>query len=191
VPAATDPLVEGLRRGEGSAFDRVYEEYRARLFAFLLRMTRQVQIAEDLLQETFLRLARSAARLAPDTRLASWLFTVAHNLCMSHFRGAAVERTGLAELGSRPPEAGRDPLEALAADESRRQLERALGSLPDRHREVLLLVGVEGMTPAEVAEILGEQAAAVRQRLHRARAMLSDALAVAGEERDVERERMR
>jgi RNA polymerase sigma-70 factor (ECF subfamily) len=66
-------LVQRLREGNPAAFDPVYEEYHARLFNFLARLCRQRDIAEDLLEETWLRFVINARRLRPDTRLAPWL----------------------------------------------------------------------------------------------------------------------
>jgi len=73
-------LVARLREGDTGAFDEAYDAYRPRVFAFLLRMTRSRAVAEDLLDETWLRLVRHARRLLPDTRLGPWLFTVARNM---------------------------------------------------------------------------------------------------------------
>src|SRR5512145_2118176 len=84
-------LVEGLRRGDTAAFDLAYDAYRARLFAFLLRLSRRRAVAEDLLDETWLRLVRHARDLQPDTRLSAWLFTVARNLYWSHRRTCLLE----------------------------------------------------------------------------------------------------
>ena len=72
--------VDGLRRGDPAAFDSVFAAYRRRLYGYLVRMTRRKDVAEDLLQETFLRLAQHARRLEATTRLGAWLFTVAHRL---------------------------------------------------------------------------------------------------------------
>src|SRR5262245_55945996 len=74
------PLVARLRAGDTDAFDEAYDAYRPRVFAFLLRMSRSRTVAEDLLDEAWLRLVRHAPRLRPDTRLGPWLFTVARNL---------------------------------------------------------------------------------------------------------------
>ena len=88
----------GAARGDRAAFDRVYELYRPRLFAFLLRLSRSRTVAEDLLDETWLRLVAHAASLRPDTRLASWLFTVARNLYWTHRRSRLLEEAATAEL---------------------------------------------------------------------------------------------
>jgi RNA polymerase sigma factor (sigma-70 family) len=168
---------DGLRRGETAAFDAVFAAYRRRLFGYLVRMTRRRDVAEDILQETFMRLAQHARRLDENTRLGAWLFTVAHRLVVSWSRAHGV-RTQLA--GDLPRDGAvdreRSPLEALADSRMQLALERALSALPEAYREVALLVGVEGMQPSEVAEILGARPEAVRQRLSRARTLLADLL---------------
>jgi RNA polymerase sigma-70 factor (ECF subfamily) len=170
--------VDGLRAGTPAAFDAVFGAYRRRVFGYLVRMTRRRDVAEDLLQETFLRLAQHGRTLAEDTRLAPWLFTVAHRLVVSWARAQAVRAALAGDLPAREPaDAGaRSPADALADSQAQLALERALAALPDAYREVALLVGVEGLPPAEVATILGQKPDAIRQRLARARAQLADAL---------------
>src|SRR5690348_227615 len=72
-------IVSGLRRGDPLALDCAFALYKDRLFRFLVRLGGRRDLAEDLLQETFLQLARNALRLLPDTDLGAWLFTVARN----------------------------------------------------------------------------------------------------------------
>jgi RNA polymerase sigma factor (sigma-70 family) len=167
--------VEGLRRGDRAAFDAVFAAYRRRILGYLVRMTRRRDVAEDLLQDTFLRLAQHARQLLPDTRLAAWLFTVAHRLFVSWTRAQAV-RAQLAGDVPWPEQTERSPLAAACDSQAQVALERAFAALSPMHREVALLVGVEGLAPAEVAEILGLRAEAVRQRLARARTELAFAL---------------
>jgi RNA polymerase sigma factor (sigma-70 family) len=168
--------VTGLRRGDAAAFDSAFAGYRRRIFGYLFRMTRRRDVAEDLLQEVFLRLAQHARGLAEDTRLGAWLFTVAHRLVVSWARAQAVRAQLAGELTGEAASNERSPLEALADSQTQLALERAFAALPPAYREVALLVGIEGMQPAEVAEILGLRADAVRQRLARARTQLADAL---------------
>lgn len=169
--------VAGLRRGEPGAFDAVFSAYRRRIYGYLVRMTRRREAAEDLLQETFLRLAQHAKRLDADTRLGAWLFTVAHRLVQSWGRAQAVRAQLAGDLPSQEPAATtRSPLEAIADSQAQLAIERAFAALPPAYREVALLVGIEGMQPTEVAEVLGIRADAVRQRLARARAQLSELL---------------
>jgi RNA polymerase sigma factor (sigma-70 family) len=168
---------DGLRRGEAAAFDAVFAAYRRRLYGYLVRMTRRRDVAEDILQETFLRLAQHAKRLDVDTRLGAWLFTVAHRLVVSWARAHAVRTQLAGDLPrTEPAHADRSPLEALADSQTQLAIERAFAALPESYREVALLVGIEGMQPTEVAQILGIRADAVRQRLTRARTLLADLL---------------
>jgi RNA polymerase sigma-70 factor (ECF subfamily) len=169
--------IDGLRCGEPGAFDAVFAAYRRRLYGYLVRMTRRRDVAEDLLQETFLRLAQHARALAPDTRLGAWLFTVAHRQMISWSRAQAVRDQLAGDLPAR--EAGSDdrsPLGALVDSQAQLALERAFAQLAPPYREVALLVGVEGIPPIEVAEILGLKPDAIRQRLARARSQLAAAL---------------
>lgn len=171
-------LVSGLRAGDPAAFDAVHAAFNARLFSFLARLSRRREVAEDLLEETWLRLVSHASRLRPDTRLAPWLFTVARNLYVSYQRSRMLEDTHAASfIGLWPCGlAGTSPFEATAANEMERQIEAALASLPAGYREVLLLVGVDGFRPVEAAEICGISPEAFRQRLSRARALLAGKL---------------
>src|SRR5690242_12985197 len=84
-------LIARLRAGDAEAFDALYATYRPRIFGFLLRLSRRRPVAEDLLDETFLRLVRHAPALRPDTNIGAWLFTVARNLYWSHRRASALE----------------------------------------------------------------------------------------------------
>jgi RNA polymerase sigma-70 factor (ECF subfamily) len=167
-------LVGRLRDGDPAAFDAVYEEYRSRLYAFLARLSRSRDIAEDLAEETWLRLVASSGRLRPDTRLGPWLFTVARNLYYSYCRSRALSEAasdgliGLWPGGSPRP----SPFEETAARELERRLEHGLAALPATYREALLLVGVEGLAPSDAAGVCGLTPEAFRQRLSRARAAL-------------------
>src|ERR1044071_6511256 len=84
-------LVERLRNGDAIAFDTVYGELTRQLYTFLVRLTRRRDVADDLLEETWLRLVKHAGRLRPDTRLGPWLFTVARHLHASYCRSRLLE----------------------------------------------------------------------------------------------------
>jgi RNA polymerase sigma-70 factor (ECF subfamily) len=170
-----DPLVARLKAGDLAAFDEAYRRYQTRLYGFLARITGRRDLAHDLLQETWIRLAARAADLRDDTQLSAWLFTVARNLTVSFQRWRTVERRALALF--RPPPPDPSPFERSAAAELEGRLEAALAALPFRYREVVLLVAVEGMTPQEAAGVLGLRPEAARQRLLRGRAMIEKRLA--------------
>jgi RNA polymerase sigma-70 factor (ECF subfamily) len=158
--------IAGLRRRDPRGFDLAYAAYAGRVRGFLLRLTRDGELADDLLQHTFMRLAEQGPELRPDSDLRAWLFTVARNAHASHARRARPTRDdGVLEALSSP-----------APDVEARLLlgdvEGALSQLRAPDREVLLLVGVEGLAHETVAKMLGLEAAALRQRLARARSRL-------------------
>jgi RNA polymerase sigma factor (sigma-70 family) len=157
-----------LRRRDPRGFDRAYASYGARLYSFLKRLlaSDERHLADDLLQQTFLRLAEHGPELRADSELRAWLFTVARHAFLGHIRG-------------RRPRADPPALELVAdysAEAEARLLlgdvEQALLRLKLEDRELLLLVGVEGLEPLAVARMLELEPATLRKRLARARQRL-------------------
>ena len=170
-------LVERLREGDERAFDQAYVEHRAPLFSYLFRASRDRPLAEELLQETFLRFATHARLLEVDTDLRAWLFTVARNLFRSRKRRDRFGRELLRQLGFVARETNQEsPFDHALASETERRLERALDRLSPAYRDVVLLAVVERLELDQVAKVLGLRPEATRQRLSRARAMLAELL---------------
>ena len=168
-------LFDRLRKGDAAAFDDVYAEFNTRLFTFLVRLSRRRDVAEDLLEETWLRLVKHAHRLRPDTRLGAWLFTVARNLHVSYTRSRVLEGSAAASLMALWP---------FNPDHRRRSRRRLppsssaessgpRGDTGGRSRSAAA-GGVAG-DPSDAADVC-DYAEALRQRLHRARETLSKAL---------------
>ncbi len=168
-------LVAQMREGDAAAFDQIYAEFNPRLFSFLARLSRRREVAEDLLEETWLRFVDWAPKLHADTQLGPFLFTIARNLHISYCRSRLVEDSqtvdmiGLWPLGTPRP----SPFDATVANETGRRVEAALADLPAMYREALLLVAVEGMRPAEAAKVCGITPEAMRQRISRARSAMA------------------
>ena len=168
-------LVAQMRDGDAAAFDRIHAEFNARIFSFLARLSRRRDVAEDLLEETWLRFVDRAPKLRPDTQLGPFLFTVARNLYFSYCRSMLIEDAqtvdmiGLWPLGTPAP----SPFDATVANETGRRVEAALAELSAIYREALLLVAIEGMRPAEAAMVCGITPEAMRQRLSRARSAIA------------------
>lgn len=168
-------LVARLKAGDAAAFEAIYEAFRPRLFSFLVRLSRRRDVAEDLLEETWLRLVTRAPELSDETRLGPFLFTVARNLFASWCRHRAVDEGRILDFALSWPGAlpGESPFEQAARSETESRLESALARLPARDREVLLLVANEDLSPSEAAGVLGLTPEAVRKRLQRARERLA------------------
>jgi RNA polymerase sigma factor (sigma-70 family) len=178
-------LLERVRQGDGAAFALLYGEYRPRVYRFLARMTRNAAAAEEILQEVWTKLATNAQSLAHDTDLGAWLFTVARNAARDHSRS---ERTSPIARPIGPPSGasgfepvdhpseGQSPFDRTAALETMKRVQEGLATLKPDDREVLLLIGVEGLSHEDAAKILGLTREATRQRLARARARLGTLL---------------
>jgi RNA polymerase sigma factor (sigma-70 family) len=181
---ASDPLarelVARLREGDAAALTLAYEQHAEAILRFLVRLSGRRDLAEDLFQETWIRLARHARRLEEGTHLRAWLYAVARNLFRDHARWAMLDEASLGTLGAWWYFAGATgrggPDETAIAADAARRLERAFGRLPATGREILLLVAAEGLAVDEAARLLEIAPEAARQRLHRARADLARAL---------------
>ena len=169
MPESDADLIALLRARDPRGFELCYARYRDAIYAFLLRLSGRRSVAEDLFQETWLRLARSGAELRPDSELAGWLFTVARNAFRSYLRAQRSSLTNAELVEIAAPGSAAEGLELS-------ELERGLLTLPLDERELLLLVAVEGMAQDEIARMLGVAAPALRQRVTRARAHLGEVL---------------
>lgn len=155
-----------LQRGDERALETLFGRYRAPLFGFLLRRCRDEAAAEDLIQETWLRVVRSRDRYDPRRRFTTWLFQIANNLCRDLARRREVERRG--KEGMQQVEALRSQTTGKAGHELRLDMERRLAALPDRLREVLVLRYHQQLSEREIAEIAGIPQGTVKSRLHAA-----------------------
>jgi RNA polymerase sigma-70 factor (ECF subfamily) len=167
-------VVRRLRAGDSTAFDEIYTVFNNRLLSFLTRMARNRTVAEDLVEETWLRLVSSAQDLRADTRLGPWLFTVARNLYISYCRSRLRESAYTADLVLLwPGELPRTPFEEASFNQFEERLEAAIAYLPPIYREAILLVGVEQLRPVDAAAVCGISPDSLRQRLKRARELIS------------------
>lgn len=169
MPAPSDrDTLALLRRRDPRGFDQAYASYGARLYSFLGRLlgSDQRHLADDLLQQTFLRLAEHGPDLRADSDLRAWLFTVARNAFLGHLRSTKRlrEHPGLALVADYSADA---EARLLLGD-----VEQALARLKLEDRELLLLVGVEGLEPLAVSRMLDVEPATLRKRLARARQRL-------------------
>lgn len=173
-PEWEQSILARLKARDVEAFDEVYAAFHPRVYAFLARLSRSRDVADDLAEETWLRLVTHVSRLRDDTRLGPWLFTVARNLYVSYCRSRLLDydaRAGLHLWPERQVDA--TPFEMASAGELHRRVERELATLPAPYREALLLVAFEGLTPSEAAAVCDVNPETMRQRLTRARAMLA------------------
>jgi RNA polymerase sigma-70 factor (ECF subfamily) len=184
-PIPEQTLIAQLQAGQAWAFERLFEQYREAVRHHLLRMLRDEATAEDLLQETFLRVWQHAGQWSGQGAFKNWLFRIATNLALTHIRAGrrrpeqpllpaedsagdeGLEAPGwLVDTSSLGPEAA---LEALERD---RQLRQIVQELPEDKREIIRLVHVFELSLREAAEELGIPEGTAKSRLHYARARL-------------------
>ncbi len=150
----------------------LFERFHRDILAYLYGLVREQQWAQDLTQETFLRVLRARASLPEVTNPRAWLYRVATNVALN----ALKRRRRFAWLPIRASDRQPGPVPDFADDIGERSaLEEALASLPPGYRAALLLNKRDGLSTAEVAQVLGLSEAAARKRIYRAMEMLRQA----------------
>lgn len=183
--ALLDRAMDRYAQGEDAAFEEVYDRLAPRLHGFLLRQTRDRARAEDVVQQTMLRIHRARSRFEPGARVLPWAFAIARRLLVdSHRRG---KREVLAELEEDDVASTLASLDAPADDvaiarELAERIRAELDRLPENQRVAFALLKQEGLSVAEAAETLGTTASAVKLRAFRAYEALRAALGLAREE---------
>jgi RNA polymerase sigma-70 factor, ECF subfamily len=193
-----EELLAEFQQGDASAFERLLRRHRAPLYTFLLRMLGDRQQAEDLAQETFLRVVKGAAAWEHRARFQTWLYAIARNLCVDRARRDKFRRTQSADapveeggpsIVDSTPSADPAPDRAAASERMRPLLLRALASVPAEQREVFLLREQAGLPFKEIAALTGTNENTVKSRMRYALDGLRKALEAAGvsaDEADVE-----
>jgi RNA polymerase sigma-70 factor (ECF subfamily) len=176
--------------GDDAAFSELYDALSPRLLAFLVRRTRDSELAADLLQQTFLQMHCARRHFTPKAEVLPWAFAIARRLVIDRVRKAQHEPTRSSEPSFPPgavdddasrlaetasPEGGPDS--AIERAQVARRIDRELARLPHAHREAFELVKRDELSMAEAAQVLGTTVAAVKLRAHRGYEALRVALA--------------
>lgn len=177
--------MEKLQAGEDAALNRLMERHATPVFHFLFRMTGNEDDTNDLAQETFVRVFKSANSFRTSQKFSTWLFTIAANLARNHFRWRsrhpnlsldAENPETEQSLGSTLPAKAPAPNESALATERAAAVRDAVHKLPEDLREAIVLCEWEERSVAEAAAILEATPKAVESRLYRARQMLRERL---------------
>lgn len=176
--------VERLKRHDLNALDSLVPLYQHRLFRYLLRMVRETSAAEDLFQQTWLRAIEKIGTYKQQREFAPWLFSIAHNLAMDHWRARRPEPLEQEQFAATADERWHSPstdaLSAMLASERAAIVAGAVETLPVIYREVLTLRFEEEMKLSEIAEVLEQPLPTVKTRLHRALNLLRQRLSPQG-----------
>lgn len=183
-----------FQAGDARAFEALVRRHRGAVYQYLLRQAGTPARAEDLLQETWLRVLRGARDYTPKARFTTWVYTIARNLSVdsarkeSYRQAASLEQTGddaARPLSERLPGQGPSPERGAHNAELRPLLERALGALPEEQREVFVLREFSGVPFKEIAEVTGVSENTVKSRMRYALEALRRRLAELGVDGDL------
>lgn len=171
--AETEQLpVQQAREGNLAAWDALFRRFQLPLYVYVFELVHHEQSSLDIVQETFIAAAKHIAGLRDDEKFASWLFGIAHQKCLLHWRKKSGKEILLDEIPDAPDESLDAPDDVLIRSEQETEFMKALDQLSRPHRSVLLLHFVEDFSLEEIARATGWQIGTVKSRLHYAKKTL-------------------
>jgi len=180
-----EDLMLAYARGSHAAFERLYARHRGGTYRYLLRHTGDVAGAEEMHQDLWMKVVRAADGYRPDARFATWLYTLARNRLVDHWRSrrgahlTSLEDEGVAaavEAATGDGPAAADPLAIAIERQAGRRLVSALSGVPPAQRDAFLLHVEGGLTLSEIAALNGASVETVKSRLRYAYGKLRAAL---------------
>jgi RNA polymerase sigma-70 factor (ECF subfamily) len=174
-------LARALLAGEANAFEKFVEHFRSKVFHYSWLICGSPQDAEEVAQETLLKVFDNFDQLREPERVRAWVFRIAKNVCLMHRRRsvfAPAHELSLEELpaASEVPESIDPPEGELLRSELRAVIDRVIAELPPTYRAVVLLRDMEELSTEETAQVLDLSIDVVKTRLHRGRAAMRQKL---------------
>jgi RNA polymerase sigma-70 factor, ECF subfamily len=185
-----EALIVRFQSGDRTAFAVLVRRHQTAIFSFALRNVRERTVAEDIVQECFVRIAQSAADFKADARFTTWVYTIVRNLCIDHARKAALRRHPSLDESRRSDEGegptlgeqtadtrGRADIERVAlGTQLKQRILAAIDALPPEQREVYLMREISNLRFKEIADITGQPENTVKSRMRYALERLQEAL---------------
>lgn len=182
-PTEERELISQAATGSRAALEALVDEHEATVFRYAMALLCRKEDAEEVLQDVFVALVRYARGFRGEASLRTWLLTVTRNSAFRRRKKAAMRREESVDLDALGRAAGwgsEDPESLAIRAERREEFRRALDSLDEQGREIVVLRDLEGLSGRETAGLLGISVAAMKSRLHRARLQLSAELRAGG-----------
>lgn len=185
--------MQRFRKGDAGAFRKLVSRHQDRVFNFVLRQVRQPETAQELVQETFLRVVKNADSFRSEARFTTWVFTIARNLCVDALRRQKHRNTVALDAPLRIGEADGATMLDMVKDDGpaadhrladkrfSTALTAALEALPGEQREVFLMRELEGLKFREIADVVGVPENTIKSRMRYALEALRNHLAAFGE----------
>ena len=152
-------------KGDSSAFERLYRKHKDALYRFFLRQSGNQALAEELYQEVWLRVIKARDSYEQKAKFTTWLYRIAHNILIDHYRKPQTEKDDEFEAESIPDNAANDPEVILSGQEKIQRFRTQLENLPKEQLEVFLLKEEAGLSLEEIALTVGESKETVKSRL--------------------------
>lgn len=168
-------LLTRLKVGEETAFDRLYHQYSNRIYGKLLRLTKSVEVSEELLQDVFMKVWEHRERIDPALSFKSYLFRIAEHLISDYYRHAAKDRRAydhLLQVGMSHEHPFDKEQEHQLYQQNLERLQEAVGQLPQKCREVYTLCKIEGKSYREVALQLDMSTATISNHMTKANKLI-------------------
>jgi RNA polymerase sigma-70 factor (ECF subfamily) len=172
MESETSAIARGLRRRDPDLLDRLIEQYQHRLLRYLIYLTSSRELAEDMFQETWIRVLERGHQFDPKYEFSTWLFSIARHLTVDYLRkkkpasldGLLDEEEG---ISLDPPDLRPSALEVVAQHEQAERISAALVGIPAAYREAIVLRFQEGLALEEIAAVTGSPVGTVKSRLYR------------------------
>lgn len=172
--------LQGIARGDKASFGRLFQLHQQRVYSYLVRLLGDRALADDIAQETWLRVVQGAAEFRPLAPVRAWIFRIARNLAFNELRQRRKWSELEAQEEAQLPDLS-EPLEELVKKEADMiRLREAIEKLPDQQRIILVMSLAEDLSQAEMAKELETSVGAVKLLLFRARENLRKSLAREG-----------
>lgn len=172
-------IVEECRNGNSEAFAILVERYKEMVYNAAFRMLGDSEAAYDISQESFISAYESLKAFRNDAKFSTWLYSITLNKCRDHLR-CRRPHVPIDEMAELLPSGVSNPEDAVSRKQLDVTLQKALNTLPEDYREVIVLKHIEGLDYREMESILGVKANALKVRTYRAREMLKKILEKAG-----------
>lgn len=172
------PLIQRIAGGDARALTELYTRHGANVLNYLMSYLNDRQLAEEVLQDVMLAVWNHAAKFRGESKVRTWLLTIARSRAINAGRRYSPHLT---ELDENFHTGDTSPLERAEAKTQQQALREAIRALPKFHQEILILVFYQGLSGQEAAEVLGVSVGTVKSRLHRAKDMLKRVLQSSGE----------
>ena len=177
-----EELVRRAKADDSRAFGELVSRYESKVYSLALRMVRNPEDAEDVLQDTFLRAYRGIKSFQGNSTFSTWIYRITANSALMRLRKRQLPTVSIEDSDERETpiniaDWAPGPVEQLLSQETQQAMSEAIDSLPPEFRQVFVLRDIEELSNSEVAEILEISIAAVKSRLHRARLKVRNRLA--------------